>query len=164
MAYLLPIAVTILKHGDRYLFLKRRKAPYEGLWALVGGKVICGEHVHSAAIREVLEETGAPRVMNYDFRGLVSERLVDEAGTLLAHFLIFVGYAELEKYESDNREGELAAFAAEDVEESVAPFLPSDLYMFKSFVSPLNHDVMYEAELVRHRSGYRLTYYRTAGT
>ena len=96
MASLVPIAITILRCADQYLFIKRRKPPYENLWSLVGGKVNLGEHIRSAAVREVMEETGATRVWNYEFRGMVSERLITSNQELSAHFLIFVSYAEID--------------------------------------------------------------------
>ena len=92
MTKTVPIAITILRCGKRYLFLQRRNPPYENLWSMVGGKIVPGEHVRSAAVREVMEETGAPEANNYEFRGLVSERLIESDGSLSAHFLIFVSY------------------------------------------------------------------------
>jgi 8-oxo-dGTP pyrophosphatase MutT (NUDIX family) len=161
MTGILPIAISILRHHEGYLFLKRRRPPYEGLWAMVGGKIGYGEHIQQAAVREVLEETGARMVSEYDYRGLVSERLVDAASRLQAHFLIFVGFARIEGYRRESREGALRVFSSEEIQQSREKFLPSDWCMFKSFESEHNEGAMYEAELVRDESGYRLTYYRT---
>ncbi|MBE0527103.1 MAG: NUDIX domain-containing protein, partial [Candidatus Thorarchaeota archaeon] len=93
MSKIVPIVITILECQNRYLFIQRKNPPYEGLWSLVGGKVNVGEHICSAAVREVMEETGAKSVEGYDYRGFVSERLVDSDGNLLSQFLIFVGHA-----------------------------------------------------------------------
>ena len=68
MAKMVPIAITILRCDESFLFLQRRNPPYENLWSMVGGKVTPGEHIQSAAIREVMEETGTPNVINYQYR------------------------------------------------------------------------------------------------
>lgn len=53
--------LVYLRHVDgRLLLLQRAKAPNEGLWSPVGGKLemALGESPFEAAAREVLEETG----------------------------------------------------------------------------------------------------------
>lgn len=155
-----PIAITILSCKNRYLFLKRRNPPYEGLWSMVGGKITPGEHIQDAAKREVLEETGASRVDSYEYRGLVSERLVGSDGRLLAHFLIFVGRARIPDFEDSHREGDLALFAAKDIESRKDEFLPSDYMMFSYFNEDRSKRYMCEAELLRDDKGYHLHYYR----
>ena len=47
--------------AKKYLFCKRKKPPYKGLFNLVGGKVEDGEDALSAAYRELCEETGISR-------------------------------------------------------------------------------------------------------
>jgi ADP-ribose pyrophosphatase YjhB (NUDIX family) len=159
---MVPIAITILKCQDQYLFLKRRNPPYEGLWSLVGGKVSLGEHVQTAAIREVLEEAGSSSVHDYDYRGFVSERLVDTNSTLLAHFLIFVGYALIADFKRNHREGELSLFTFEEIDDISTDFLPSDLEMFKRFREKRCGPQMHEAELLYDGTKYHLIYYRAA--
>lgn len=162
MTELVPIVITILSYKDRYLFLNRRNPPYEGLWSLVGGKIALGEHIQAAAIREVMEETGATLVQDYEYRGLVSERLVDSHGVLLAHFLIFVGTAVITCFKTDHREGDLSLFRKEEIEATSAHFLPSDLEMFKRFLQKNRGPQMHEAELLHDDKGYHLVYYRAA--
>ena len=154
-----PIVITILKHKEQYLFIKRKKPPYENLWSLVGGKLEIGEHIKFAAIREIEEETGANNIDNFQLRGFVSERLVDSSGSLIAHFHIYVGYAEIDSFRSDNREGLLALFTEDDVNAKSDVFLPSDLEMFSCFLQPPSGNIFYEAELV-YDNGYHLRYYR----
>ncbi len=162
MTETLPIAITVLRCGSGFVFLRRRNPPYEHLWSLVGGKVNVGEHIRSAAIREVMEETGADTVRDYTLRGVVSERLLDHDGSLLAHFLIFVGHAEIDSFVPSGREGELALFTPAEVEARRDEFLPSDLEMFRTMSTPGSGTVLYEAELVR-LDRYVLRYYRMAG-
>ncbi|MBD3406677.1 MAG: NUDIX domain-containing protein [Candidatus Lokiarchaeota archaeon] len=162
MVDMVAIAITILKHKNQYLFLKRRKAPYENLWSLVGGKVDLGEHIMQASIREAMEETGTTQIIDYEYRGLVSERLVQSDGTLLAHFLIFVGFANIPDFQKSHREGELMLFTDPEIEARGNEFLPSDLHMFKTFKNPRPKTSLYEAELIFDGSKYTLEYYRKA--
>ncbi|MFW9794905.1 MAG: NUDIX domain-containing protein [Candidatus Thorarchaeota archaeon] len=158
MTKMVPIAITMLKHDDKFLFLKRRNPPYENLWSLVGGKVSLGEHIQDAAVREVMEETGAPSVSNYEYRGIVSERLIKKDGSLAAHFLIFVGYAEIPSFTKNHREGTLALFSENEIDSLEPEFLPSDFQMFKCF-RKIGSPTLYEAELLQDET-YKLIYYR----
>lgn len=160
MTKMVPIAITILRCGERYLFLQRRNPPYENLWSMVGGKVGLGEHIQSAAVREVMEETGTPEVNNYEYRGLVSERLVESNGSLSAHFLIFVSYAEIPSFSENHREGNLALFTEDEIGSTKEQFLPSDYQMFKCFKDRESIQTTYEAELLHDDNGYHLIYYR----
>lgn len=58
-------AMVILRHVDRFLLLKRNKAPNINMYVPVGGKLEPFEAPRAAAIRETAEETGlqieAPR-------------------------------------------------------------------------------------------------------
>jgi len=160
MPKIIPIVITILRYEDQYLFIQRKNPPYEGLWSLVGGKVDIGEHIVPAAIREVMEETGAKIVTDYEFRGLVSERLVDYDEHLLSHFLIFVGHATIDRFSQNHREGDLALFTLEDISEKKDTFLPSDYEMFQRFLTKSTSSVIHEVELLYDDKGYHLVYYR----
>jgi ADP-ribose pyrophosphatase YjhB (NUDIX family) len=159
---IIPIVISIIRCEEEYLFLKRANSPYENLWSLVGGKVGIGEHILDAAKREVLEETGANSLSNYEYRGVVSERLVRSDGTLLTHFLIFVGYGEIDSYSELHREGELSLFSMEEIDKHRSEFLPSDWFMFDSFREASDGSNQYEAELVHENGRYTLNYYRKA--
>jgi 8-oxo-dGTP pyrophosphatase MutT (NUDIX family) len=163
MTKMVPIAITILRCGERYLFLQRRNPPYENLWSMVGGKVVLGEHIQKAAVREVMEETGAPAVNNYKYRGLVSERLVESDGSLSAHFLIFVSSADIPSFSENHREGDLALFTEDEIGSAKEQFLPSDFQMFKCFKDNESFQTLYEAELLHDDTGYHLIYYRESG-
>ena len=165
MTKMVTIAITILQKDESFLFLKRRNPPYENLWSLVGGKISIGEHIPTAAKREVMEETGTKAVSDYKLKGVVSERLVSKNGELLAHFLIFVGQATIDSFNEIHREGSLRCFTADEIFHRRDEFLPSDFEMFSKFTrldcKPLEY---HEAELIQDNGTYHLNYYREAGT
>ncbi len=161
MTEIVTSAITILRCGDQFLFLKRRKFPYEGLWALVGGKVEVGEHGPAAGRREVLEETGAKEITDYTLKGIVSERLIKPNGDILAHYFIFVGCARIESFNKHHDEGDLALFSKEGLEAIQQEVLPSDYEMFSRFAdSPTGPIAYHEAELIQDDGKYILSYYR----
>src|SRR4051812_5195565 len=51
-------ALVVVRRGHRFLLTQERK--YGATWSIPGGRVEPGESLSSAAIREVLEETGVP--------------------------------------------------------------------------------------------------------
>lgn len=160
MSKIVPIVITILACQERYLFIRRKNPPYEGLWSMVGGKVEVGEHITAAAIREVKEETGTKSVEDYNYRGFVSERLVDSDGNLIDQFLIFVGHASIQDYSTNHREGDLALFSIDEIKEKKHKFLPSDYEMFQRFLEISKRPVVHEVELLHDDKGYHLVYYR----
>ena len=160
MSKIVPIVITILSCQNRYLFIQRKNPPYEGLWSMVGGKVNVGEHITEAAIREVMEETGAQNVDDYNYRGLVSERLVDAEGNLLSQFLIFIGHATISDFSQNHREGDLGLFSLDEIHEKKNLFLPSDYEMFQRFLEANEKPSVHEVELLHDDKGYHLVYYR----
>ena len=160
MSKIVPTVITIIECQNRYLFIQRKNPPYEGLWSLVGGKVNVGEHIVSGAVREVIEETGTTSVEGYDYRGLVSERLVDADGNLLSQFLNFVGHASIPDFKQNHREGDLALFTLEEIEDNKDNVLPSDYEMFHRFLKVNQKPIVHEVELLHDDKGYHLVYYR----
>jgi 8-oxo-dGTP diphosphatase len=61
--------VPIKKDGATLylLLIQRRKPPYQGCWALPGGKLDSGESCEQAAARELQEETGITGVALHQF-------------------------------------------------------------------------------------------------
>jgi 8-oxo-dGTP pyrophosphatase MutT (NUDIX family) len=51
-------ALVVVRCGHRFLLTQERK--YGGTWSIPGGRVEPGESLTTAAVREVLEETGVP--------------------------------------------------------------------------------------------------------
>ena len=55
---ILAVDAVIRDSEHKVVFVRRRYPPYQGYWALPGGKVEYGETVEAALTREVKEETG----------------------------------------------------------------------------------------------------------
>jgi 8-oxo-dGTP diphosphatase len=59
-AVTVDVVIVALGWGEpRVLLIKRKKAPFEGCWAIPGGFVEPNEPLEAAARRELREETGA---------------------------------------------------------------------------------------------------------
>lgn len=53
-------ADNVIFNHNHVLVIRRKKWPFEGMWALPGGFVNEGEEPRDAAVRELLEETNVP--------------------------------------------------------------------------------------------------------
>jgi len=127
------VVVAVLVRGGSILLIRRGRGDYPGLWGLPGGKVERGEHLSTAAIREIAEETGV-KAKFWRYCGLVSEHLVED-GVIAAHFLLHVcellaGSAELKP----GAEGALEWFSLERLEEMRGEIIPSDFLIIKEMV------------------------------
>ena len=60
MQYKISVLVFVQNSAGEFLMLQRKKAPNEGLWSPIGGKLnmAIGESPHQCAIRETREEIG----------------------------------------------------------------------------------------------------------
>lgn len=123
-----PIAIAIIRRPKigmveqseaSYLLIRRVGAPYQGRWALVGGKWEFGETLVTAAVREVSQETG----LDAEFvalHGIVSERLgpAESEGSGAAHFLLFVCQVDVQDGEArEQQEGAVAWFTSRQIDD-----------------------------------------------
>jgi 8-oxo-dGTP diphosphatase len=90
---LLPFKISVLvfiKDSEgRHLLIHRKKAPNQGCWSPIGGKLemACGESPFECAIRETAEETGhGITTKDLHLFGVVSERGYEGNG----HWLMFL--------------------------------------------------------------------------
>ncbi len=141
-----PIVVALIRRlvesgsnetGEtHYLLIRRKDSPYDGKWALVGGKWDFGERLMDAIVREVKEETDLDSRF-IGVRGIVSERVITrDTQRKGAHFLIFVCELEAGNGEAKEQdEGEVGWFTCQEidalhVDEAI---IPSDLAMIRGF-------------------------------
>ncbi len=80
-------ASVLVYDRDRYLLIKRGKAPYKGHWSLPGGSQEAGETLEEAARRELKEETNlnAPALTFAKIRDRINK---DENDVLQYHFVL----------------------------------------------------------------------------
>lgn len=85
--------MVILRCGDRYLLLRRAKAPNAGRYAPVGGKLEAYERPVDAAIRETQEETGIT-IANPILCGVLCETAPVDYNWLCYIYLADIPYQE----------------------------------------------------------------------
>ncbi|MCB0012477.1 MAG: NUDIX hydrolase [Anaerolineales bacterium] len=138
-----PVVLALIKReqagAPQLLLIRRKAAPYQGLWALVGGKWEFGENLAGALQREVIEETGLATTF-VAWRGFVSERVRSEAGDAGAHFYLFVAEVAVRdeaQVAREQNEGAVAWFSLAEIDTLQAQdaIIPSDYLMIQQFAS-----------------------------
>ena len=157
--YPAPIVVAIIRRDAQtsevsktsevssYLLIRRNSDPYQGMWALVGGKWDFGEELGTAVTREVKEETSLDTRF-VALRGLVNERLIND-GTA-AHFLLFVCELMVENGRaSEQKEGAVAWFSRAELDElqTQNAIIPSDYAMLVEFATAIQSASVVEVEM-----------------
>ena len=144
-----PATPTSPPHS-RYLLIKRKGAPYDGQWALVGGKWEFGETLSQAIVREVQEETDLEATF-VAVKGTVSERVIPhDPGKQCAHFLIFVCELRAPLGQAEEQdEGAVAWFTREEITalHDAKAIIPSDYAMIESFAETAESIPHVEAEM-----------------
>ncbi len=129
----MSIAVAVVIWKKKLLLIERGKGNYKGLLGLPGGKVEKNEHVSTAAVRELREESG----IHASFRahlGVVSELLV-ENGATLQHFILHV--CELHPLSTDittDAEGVLNWYDLDLLVSMKDKIIPSDFVIIERLV------------------------------
>ena len=133
-----------------YLLINRAKPPYQGKWALVGGKWDFGEALAEAIVREVREETGLETTF-VALRSCINERLLpDDEVDFGAHFVIFVSEVEAATGEAQEQaEGQVGWFSASQLEElhTRQEIVPTDYQIMQACVESFQAIPYVEAEV-----------------
>lgn len=127
------VAISALVEDGKILLIHRERGDYTGLWGLPGGKIEGDEHIHQAAEREIMEETGIEADFD-EHLAIVSEHL-KENGEILKHLILHI--CELEPSHTDfsaTDEGDLKWFDLEDIESAKDKLIPSDYFFIERFV------------------------------
>ena len=131
--------LIVLRSETQYLLLKRAKAPNQGLYTPVGGKIDPFETPEAAAIRETKEETGIEiEVVRY------CGVLVETAPSKY-NWITFVYLADIEWEEAPYcPEGALEWIAEEDLHTLATP--PTDWLIYKYIKEGLPFNFMAELD------------------
>lgn len=91
----LPSTHALVRDGERFLLVQRKRPPFEGYWGLPGGGVELGETVSEALRREVREETGLDVAVGR-LLGYIDAIDQDDSGRIRYHYVIMYFEAEVQ--------------------------------------------------------------------
>ncbi len=99
----LTVDCVLFGRAGSVLLVRRSRSPFQGTWALPGGKIDYGETVETACRREVREETGLD-IRDLRLVGVYSDPARDPRGHFIS--VVFLGSVDLA---ADPRAGSDAA-------------------------------------------------------
>lgn len=127
----LPVVLAVILNKGNVLMLKRKKRPYQGYWALPGGKLRLQESIPDAALRHVKEETGLD--CEFSHAASVIHERVHEKNTYKHAFIIFLTVLKPKTTTiKEGDEGKLEWFPLKTLQET--RIIPSDYYMLKEYI------------------------------
>ena len=132
----------VLKHGSKFLLLKRRKDPNKGKYVPIGGKIDPYEPPHDAIIRETYEETGI-QLKSAKFCGILTE-----TSPINYNWVSFIYMSEIDFITIPHcDEGELQWVAEDDLQNLDTP--PTDWYIYQFIAKskPFVFSAIYDKEL-----------------
>ncbi len=137
----LAIIMQQQNDGPRFLLIRRKKEPYIGRWALIGGKWDYGETLAEAAEREVREETTLETTFA-GLRAVVSERVNNSNDSeVTAHYLILLCTLVVTSGTAQEQgEGAVAWFTGQEIDalHQQQLLVPSDYAMLNAFADTLD--------------------------
>lgn len=107
----IPAVSVALRNGDRFLLVKRGRAPNRGAWAFAGGRVEAGETLEAAIQRELLEETG---LVAADYKWMRMLSLVGESYAYDLHIFSAVAVSEKQPIAGDDA-ADVGWFSVDDM-------------------------------------------------
>lgn len=124
----LPVVLGAILNKNQILMLKRKKRPYQGYWALPGGKLKLAETIPESAIRHAKEETGLDCEFSH-IASIIHER-VKETETYKHAFIIFLTVLKPKNTQiKESEEGKLEWFPLKSLQPE--RIIPSDYQMLK---------------------------------
>lgn len=156
MPSVLAIISRATGHGTSYLLIKRRKEPYMGKWAFVGGKWDFGESLAAAVVRETKEETGLTAFF-LGLRAVVNYRLMPRGeADRGAHYSLFLCAVHAPEGEAcAQAEGTVAWFSRMALGElnAAGQIVPTDYLILDLCERPTRSISYFEAEVIAGHEG-----------
>ncbi len=132
----LPVVLAAIVNNDQILMLKRKKRPYQGYWALPGGKLHLPESIPECALREVKEETGLDCEFSH-IASIIHER-VKENNTYKHAFILFLTVLNPKSTQlKESDEGKLEWFPLKNLQPE--RIIPSDYHMIKDHIKAISN-------------------------
>jgi 8-oxo-dGTP diphosphatase len=122
LPYRIAVLVFIEDNAGRHLLLLRAKAPNQGIWSPIGGKLetATGESPHECAVRETREETGhVVTTSDLHLFALLAEKAYEGQ----SHWLLFLFRCRvpLSQQPPDIAEGKFGFFTREEIDHLPIP-------------------------------------------
>ncbi|MCL1902154.1 MAG: NUDIX domain-containing protein [Alphaproteobacteria bacterium] len=134
----------ILRHGDRFLLLKRAKDPWSGKYIPIGGKVEPFEDPTTAALREVFEETG----IKLDAARVQTLGILTETSPIKFNWINFIYTAEIDNVSPPECiEGEFVWIDRADIESIPMPATDKFFFKYLDAGAPFILNAIYDSDL-----------------
>lgn len=122
MQYKISVLVFVQNSSGELLMLQRKKAPNQGLWSPIGGKLDMqsGESPHDCAVRETREEIGLEvDCSQMHLFCMISEKAYEGSG----HWLMFLFDCRkpIDELPSPIDEGQFSFFARQEIDSLAIP-------------------------------------------
>ncbi|MCK4670299.1 MAG: NUDIX domain-containing protein [Nanoarchaeota archaeon] len=125
----LPVVLVALVNNGKILLIKRNKRPYQGYWAMIGGKMNLEESFEEASIRQIKEKTNIDASF-VSVNNVLHERV--EGDDMIKHsFILFFTKMQTDTFDFCRTElGELRWFDLSEIDKE--KIIPSDLWLLKN--------------------------------
>lgn len=137
-------AMTVLRHGQDFLLLKRSKMPNAGMYVPVGGKLEPHERPRDAALRETFEEAD----LRLDTAQLIYGGVLTESSPVDYNWLCFIYLADIERIPPPPcDEGILEWIALPNILQVPTPPTDWQIYQYLIKGQPFALDAVYDEQL-----------------
>jgi ADP-ribose pyrophosphatase YjhB (NUDIX family) len=125
----LPVVLVSVVYKNKILLMRRNKRPYQGYWALLGGKILLEESLEQASLRVVKEKSSlAGKFISTN--ALLHEQL-ENNGTVKHSFIIFFTKVIVgNNNATENHTGKLSWFSLPEIDP--AHVIPSDYWLINN--------------------------------
>ena len=134
--------MVVLRHQEQFLLLKRAKAPNQGLYVPVGGKIDPYEDPYATGLREVEEETGI-HITKMQYMGSLIETSPVEYNWWCNIYLADIPWQPAPPCD----EGELEWIPFSELEQLATPATDWHIYQYIAREQPFAMRAIFNSEL-----------------